>query len=1036
MTKKKTTRKKSSSRTQTKPLVDSETRDWITVVIILAITVVAYMQMGVVGVYLSRLCRFLFGKFYYVILGAVVIQILITMINRKDGNTRSKNPLAVIAIILAVLLWCAYADTPKELSGFQVFTEYLKNTASFFSDEPAMEPAGGIIGAFLFSLTTATVDRVGTVLVIIVLFIIAALLLVNLDVYKQAFETVWTYLSTRDEEDDDEEEDDGDEEEEDDEDDVVFEEVPFEPEMIEPVRSLPEEKAQPKIRMIEADDGTSPIPVQPIPQDEFDDTPEPLSGFYEEQPKHTSGPAMTFVTDTKPVSNDNLSSWIEEAIVPADLSHKAESHKAEAGAAATTFITVDDLYDRTPRGPRTETNRKSNPDEPVRPMMTYEEAMRLHQQREEEQASGMRPYPEDMIRRPHPHTSEPSYQPQPEPQPAETYQQAETYSQPETYQPVETHRPVAGGYEEDPMYRRQYPEEPVSAARPYPEPPVVEPVPAYQPRHARTSVNRESMKDIRTQEYASVSRPQEYPGSIAPQEYPEQVGMPEQPEDLTVYPKAPEPAPVMPETPAGRRSSRPYKLPKLNILDPVPPKAKDDVNVQAAREKGELLIQALRNFDIEARLIDTHIGPSVTQFEIRPDANVKVSRILGLADDIKMQLAVKDVRIEAPIPGHNAVGVEIPNLKATPIKMKELFTDLPDGNAEPLLIVLGKDLLGKTITCRLDKMPHLMIAGATGSGKSVCMNSIITSLLLRTKPDDVKMLLVDPKKVEFTPYQRIPHLIGPVINDPTQASNALKVIVKIMDERYDFFAKAGVRNIQGYNKMVSEMGPTQPDGSPSPKKMPYIVVIVDEMADLMNVAGKEVESSIQRITQLARAAGIHLIIATQRPSTDVITGVIKANIPSRIAFAVSSGIDSRTILDHVGAERLLGNGDMLYMPIGVSSPTRVQGVFITDEEVKRITDYVSAEAVPMYDDSFIRLEGVNDGEGSVGGVAGAAEDPLFDEIREYVVDVQKASTSLLQRRFGIGYNRAARMIDLLEEKGIIGPAQGSKPREVYIKKDE
>lgn len=1015
MTKKKTTRKKNSSRTQTKPLVDSETRDWITVVIILAITVVAYMQMGVVGVYLSRLCRFLFGKFYYVILGAVVIQILITMINRKDGNTRSKNPLAVIAIILAVLLWCAYADTPKELSGFQVFTEYVKNTASFFSDEPAMEPAGGIIGAFLFSLTTATVDRVGTVLVIIVLFIIAALLLVNLDVYKQAFETVWTYLSTRDEEDDDDEEDDEEEEEEDDEDDVVFEEVPFEPEMIEPVRSLPEEKAQPKIRMIEADDGTSPIPVQPIPQDEFDDTPEPLSGFYEEHPKTGSGSAMNILTDTKPDADDKLSSWIEDAITPAELPRKAEA------SAATTFITVDDLYDRTPRGPRTDNVRKNNDDEPVRPMMTYEEAMRLHQQREEEQASGMRPYPEDMIRRPHNHNTEPACQPH-------TYQsQAE---------PVETHQPLAGGYEEDPMYRRKYPEEPVSAARPYPEPPVVEPVPAYQPRHARTSVNRESMKEFRSADYPDLSRPQTHAGDIRPQEYPEQVGMPEQPEDLTVYPKAPEPAPAVPETPAGRRSNRPYKLPKLNILDPVPPKAKDDINVQAAREKGELLIQALRNFDIEARLIDTHIGPSVTQFEIRPDANVKVSRILGLADDIKMQLAVKDVRIEAPIPGHNAVGVEIPNQKATPVKMKELFTDLPDGTAEPLLIVLGKDLLGKTITCRLDKMPHLMIAGATGSGKSVCMNSIITSLLLRTKPEDVKMLLVDPKKVEFTPYQRIPHLIGPVINDPTQASNALKVIVKIMDERYDFFAKAGVRNIQGYNKMVSEMGPTQEDGSPSPKKMPYIVVIVDEMADLMNVAGKEVESSIQRITQLARAAGIHLIIATQRPSTDVITGVIKANIPSRIAFAVSSGIDSRTILDHVGAERLLGNGDMLYMPIGVSSPTRVQGVFITDEEVKRITDYVSAEAVPMYDDSFIRLEGVNDGEGSVGGVAGAAEDPLFDEIREYVVDVQKASTSLLQRRFGIGYNRAARMIDLLEEKGIIGPAQGSKPREVYIKKDE
>ena len=992
MTKKKTTRKKSSGRTVKKQLIDSEVRDWITVVIILAVTVIAYMQMGIVGVYMSRLCRFLFGKFYYVILGAVVIQILITMINRKDGNTNSKNPLAVIAIILAVLLMCAYADTPKDLSGFDVIKEYLRNTASFFSEEPAMEPAGGIIGALLFSLTTATVDRVGTVVVIIVLFIIAALLLVNLQVYKQAFNTVWTYLSTRDDIDDDDEEDEDDEEEdeEDEEDDVVFEEVPFKPEMIEPVRSLPEENAQPKIRMIEADDGTSPIPVNPIPQDEFDDTPEPLSGFYEENPMFSANSRLGILADGKERSEDKVRSWIEESAVPAPRTKEPDY--------STKFITVDDLYDGTLRAAGYSDNeRRSYDDETIQPMMPYEEAMRYYQQREEGQASGMRPYPEDMIRRPQAGSAdlrqpaEPQYSREPEP-------------------PAYIDETVV-------MPRVSYTEETMSGSHPYPEEPAANPQPAYQPRHARTAVSRGETAENR--------------GPVT--EYREQNGMPEQPEDTTVYQKAPQPAP---ETPVTRRANRPYRLPKLNILDPIPPKPKDDINEQAAREKGELLIQALRNFDIEARLIDTHIGPSVTKFEIRPDANVKVSRILGLADDIKMQLAVKDVRIEAPIPGLNAVGVEIPNQKATPVKMKELFNNLPDGTQEPLLIVLGKDLLGQTITCRLDKMPHLMIAGATGSGKSVCMNSIITSLLLRTKPEDVKMLLVDPKKVEFTPYQRIPHLIGPVINDPTQASNALKVIVKIMDERYDFFAKAGVRNIQGFNKMVSEMGPTQEDGSPSPKKMPYIVVIVDEMADLMNVAGKEVESSIQRITQLARAAGIHLIIATQRPSTDVITGVIKANIPSRIAFAVSSGIDSRTILDHVGAERLLGNGDMLYMPIGVSSPTRVQGVFITDEEVKRITDYVSAEAVPMYDDSFVRLEGVNDGEGSVGGIAGAAEDPLFDEIKEYVIDVQKASTSLLQRRFGIGYNRAARMIDLLEEKGVIGPAQGSKPREVYIKKED
>ncbi|MBQ1532580.1 MAG: DNA translocase FtsK [Solobacterium sp.] len=514
-----------------------------------------------------------------------------------------------------------------------------------------------------------------------------------------------------------------------------------------------------------------------------------------------------------------------------------------------------------------------------------------------------------------------------------------------------------------------------------------------------------------------------------------------EPEPVVPQPAVQQPAPApavqtpVQQTPA-RRSNKPYQLPKMNLLDPIPVKPKDDPNVEAAQEKGELLIQVLRNFDIEARLLETHIGPAVTKFEIRPESNVKVSKILNLTDDVKMQLAVRDIRIEAPIPGHNAVGVEVPNVQPIPVKMKELIQMIPEKDKnQPLLFILGKDLLGNCVTCRLDKMPHLLIAGATGSGKSVCMNSIITSLLMRTKPDEVKMLLIDPKKVEFTPYHKIPHLIGPVINDPSKANNALKVIVRIMEERYDIFSKCGVRNIQVYNEKVKDGSinngntPAQPDY----QFMPYIVVIIDELADLMAVAGKEVEGSIQRITQLARAAGIHLIVATQRPSTDVITGIIKANIPSRIAFSVSSGIDSRTILDHVGAERLLGNGDMLYMPIGQSAATRVQGVFVTDDEVHRITDFVSSQTVPMYDDAFVLLEGVEGGEDIA--VVGADADPLYEEIKAYVIDAQKASTSLLQRRFGIGYNRAARMIDLLEQKGVIGPAQGSKPREVFIKKD-
>ena len=498
-------------------------------------------------------------------------------------------------------------------------------------------------------------------------------------------------------------------------------------------------------------------------------------------------------------------------------------------------------------------------------------------------------------------------------------------------------------------------------------------------------------------------------------------------EEAVPAPESLSPAPVM------KRLNRPYHLPKAALLDPIPPKNANNANELAAREKGQLLISVLKNFDIDAELIDTHIGPSVTQFEIRPDVNVKVSKILALTDDIKMQLAVKDIRIEAPIPGRNAVGVEVPNEESTPVKIRELLNDVsPKEKNQPLLFFLGKDLLGRTVTCRLDKMPHLLIAGATGSGKSVCMNSIITSLLLRTKPDEVKMLLIDPKKVEFTPFQHIPHLIGPVINDPTQANNALKVIVRIMDDRYNLFAAAGVRNIEVYNQKVMEQdGRPNEDGSPCPKKLPYIVVIIDELADLMVVAGKEVEASVQRITQLARAAGIHLIVATQRPSVDVITGIIKANIPSRIAFSVSSGMDSRTILDHIGAERLLGNGDMLYMPIGQNNATRVQGVFVTDEEVKKIADFVSSEAIPMYDDSFILLEGINDSDNTA--VATVNDDPLFQEIKDYVVEAQKASTSLLQRRFGIGYNRAARMIDVLEDAGVIGPAQGSKPREVFIK---
>ena len=471
-----------------------------------------------------------------------------------------------------------------------------------------------------------------------------------------------------------------------------------------------------------------------------------------------------------------------------------------------------------------------------------------------------------------------------------------------------------------------------------------------------------------------------------------------------------------------------YRLPPFTLLEPLSVKNKSTANQTAAAEKGKRLLEVLANFGIQAQMVATHIGPSVTKFEIRPDSTVKVNRIHNISDNLKMELQARDIRIEAPIPGRNAVGVEIPNVETTMVKMLELVRSFPQEKKDKkLTFILGKDLMGRAVYCDLDKMPHLLIAGATGSGKSVCMNTIITSFLLRTKPEEVRLLLIDPKKVEFTPYHNIPHLIGPVISDGAEAARALKVVVAMMESRYEVFSQTGVRNIAAYNDKIKE----HPEEKLKP--MEYIVVIIDELADLMAVAGKEVELSIQRITQLARAAGIHLIVATQRPSTDVITGIIKANIPSRIAFAVSSGIDSRTILDGVGAERLLGYGDMLYLPIGEPSPIRLQGVYVTDDEVRRIAEFVSSQAAPFYEDAFIRLEGVDNNEATA--VLDAKDDPLYEEVREYVIDVQKASTSLLQRRFGLGYNRAARMIDLLEDRGIIGPAQGSKPRDVYMKKE-
>ncbi len=758
---------------------DQELYMYVLAVVLIAISIIAYSRQGVLGIFLSNLAGFLFGKFAVVVLGVLVLLSVLILINKKKGFLTKRTIVAVILLLLALFLYSSLDSITIE-SGREILDLFLEDTPKYFTPEITTPTYGGVIGAALLSLTTILVAKTGTYIVIVALVIIAALLLISLDSYKQAIASLTKFFT------------------------------------------LPE-----KLMNMGVDEDYE--------DDEYEEYEE-----YEEEP----------LVEQEPVVQQKYIGTVE-------LNDYQEPKPVNSGKSI--FMTLDP--------------------EPI------------------EKKDGL------MI-----------------------------------------NDEVIG-----------------------------------QPESNKTVVSSQVNND----------------------------------------------APVKKPT-----TTSVYRIPGVDILDPIGGRSKSNNNQVAAKDKAQKLLKILSNFGIEATLIATHIGPSVTKFEIKPESSVKVSKIISIQDNIKMELAARDIRIEAPIPGKNAVGIEIPNVESTPVKMKEIFTQIPsDKKNKPLLLVLGKDLLGKPVYCQLDKMPHLLIAGATGSGKSVCMNAIITSLLLRTTPDEVKLLLIDPKKVEFTQYANIPHLIGPVISDSNQASNALKVIVQIMEERYEVFSAAQVRNIQVYNEKVKQ-DPTDAMLKP----MPYIVVIIDELADLMAVAGKEVELSIQRITQLARAAGIHLIVATQRPSTDVITGIIKANIPSRIAFAVSSGIDSRTILDHVGAERLLGYGDMLYLPIGEPSSIRLQGVYVTDEEVVRIATYCANQRTPMYDDAFIRLEGVEGNDGTA--IITASEDPLFQEVKEYVIEVQKASTSLLQRRFGIGYNRAARMIDLLEQNGVIGPVQGSKPRDVYIKKED
>ena len=477
-----------------------------------------------------------------------------------------------------------------------------------------------------------------------------------------------------------------------------------------------------------------------------------------------------------------------------------------------------------------------------------------------------------------------------------------------------------------------------------------------------------------------------------------------------------------------------YKLPPISLLN-IPKKVNTKANEENISSNIKLLEQVLTDFDIHGKVVAAHVGPTVTQYELELKSGTKVNKILSLNKEIALALAAKDVRIQAPIPGKSTIGIDIPNKITTPVSLREVLASVSkDKEDSKLLAVLGKDIMGNPRWMEVNKTPHLLIAGATGSGKSVCVNSVITSILMRAKPDEVKLVMIDPKKVELSMYNGAPHLLAPVVNDPKKASIVLKKIVEEMEHRYDLLSESGTKNIEGYNRLMEKKIES---GDVSAKKLPYIVVLIDELADLMLVAAKEVEDSIMRITQMARAAGIHLIVATQRPSTDVITGVVKANIPSRIAFTVSSSIDSRTILDMTGAEKLIGKGDMLFLPMGESTPTRIQGAFVSEEEVQRVVDYTIKQQKAKYDENFTNLTSAAQASSSSSydSKDDQYDDPLYNEVVDFVIKSGKTSASLLQRKYRLGYNRAARLIDLLEERGIVGPPNGSKPREVLVKYD-
>ena len=471
-----------------------------------------------------------------------------------------------------------------------------------------------------------------------------------------------------------------------------------------------------------------------------------------------------------------------------------------------------------------------------------------------------------------------------------------------------------------------------------------------------------------------------------------------------------------------------YKKPPVTLLSPIK-KVDQSQDRELIEKNTQILESTFKSFGVKVNVKKAVIGPTVTRYEVQPAVGVKVSRIVNLADDLALALAAKDIRIEAPIPGKPLVGIEVPNKTTSAVSFKDVVVHQDEKVKEiDLDVPLGKDVEAQIISADLRKMPHLLIAGSTGSGKSVAINTIITSILMKSYPEDVKLVLIDPKMVELSVYNGVPHLLIPVVTDAKLAANALRKTVKEMERRYKLFASSGVRNITEYNKKVTENNADK--NNPVMQKLPYIVVIVDELSDLMMVAGREVEDAIVRLAQMARAAGIHMILATQRPSVDVITGLIKANVPSRIAFAVSSGVDSRTILDQVGAEKLLGRGDMLFLPIGASKPERVQGAYISVDEVEKVVQWVKQQQEAQYDEQMIpsateETDASND----------EPEDELYQDAVNLVKKQQSASVSMLQRRFRIGYNRAARIIDEMEAKGVVGPSEGSKPRQVLVPPD-